>query len=140
MQTAIAYRMTRYGLTEAQAKDQHAATELGRLWLRGLITEAMRRGGELYLEVYENMLRAIKAPVGLRKATEGGSDGDTASLTYIEWAVGAVAKWNAFRLRGWPCLQAVVIEDQPVGSMLHELRFALTILAKRFGVGSYVAA
>jgi hypothetical protein len=140
MQTAVAYRMAHYGLSEAQAKDQHAATELGRLWLSGAISEAMREAGERYLAIHEEMLRAIKAPVGLRKATEGGSDGDMASLEYVEWAIGAVAKWKAFQLRGWPCLDRVVLADEPAGEMLGELRVALRILARRFGVEAFVAA
>lgn len=139
-QTVLAYRQARYGLTEAQAKDQRAATELGRLCLSGAITQAMYDAGVQYLELHDEMLRAIKAPVGLRKTNAGGDGGDNASFEYIEWAVAAVAKWKVFRMRGWPCVQLVVIDDQPpTEGMLAELRVALTILAKRFGIVAHLA-
>lgn len=136
-QVAISYRMQRYGLSEDQAKDEHAATELGRLWLLRQISEPEREAGERYLELYEEHLRAIKAPVGLRKSTAGGSSSDEASLDYVDWVIGAVAKWKVFRTNSI-ALQLVVIEDQPVGGMLVlvELRLALQNLAERFGLAA----
>lgn len=139
MQTVIDYRMQRYGLSEAQAKHQCAATELGRLWLSGRITTDQREAGERWLELHDEMLRAIKAPVGLRKTNLSGDGGDLTTDEYIEWAIGAVAKWKVFEMKGWPCLPHVVIADQPAGEMLDELRMALTILAKRFGIVAQLA-
>ncbi len=134
MQAVIDYRMARYGLSEAQARHQRAETELGRLYLTGRIGELAYLAGEQYRELHDDMLRAIKAPIGLRKTNATGDGGDMVSETYVEWAIAAVAKWKVFEMKGWPCLQHVIIEDRPVGSMMDELRMALTMLAKRFGI------
>lgn len=139
-QTVLAYRQARYGLTEAQAKDQRAATELGRLCLSGAITQAMYDAGVQYLELHDEMLRAIKAPVGLRKTNASGDGGDMVSEDYVTWAIGAVAKWKVFEMKGWPCMQMVVIDDQPTTEgITNELRVALAILAKRFGIIAFLA-
>jgi hypothetical protein len=140
MQTVLAYRQKQYGLNEAQAHDQKAGTVLGRLCLAGDITEAQYDAGKRYHDLHDEMLRAIAAPVGLRKLT-AGANGELIAPDYVEWAIAAVARWKVFELRGWPVLREVVIEDKPASSgMLAELRVALSILAKKFGVESYIVA
>jgi len=107
--------------------------ELGRLWMRGELSEAERVAGERYLALHADYERALNSPIGSHRASLGGDDGDQVTDEYIEWAIGAVMRWDVFKIDS-RVLQMVVIEDRHVGGNLRILRLRLSALAKRFGI------
>lgn len=66
-----------FGLTEKEARDQKAATSVGRLCLAGLRTEgislAQYDAAQAYLEAHQNFKRAVKAPDALATGIGGAS-------------------------------------------------------------------
>lgn len=109
-------RMRRYGLTEAEARDQRAATVVGRLRLLGErseragtivvtggddgtgwlavpgISARMYEAAVTALGAYEAMRRALKSPGAVTGQGEGGAAPETAA--YAEWARRAIEAWE----------------------------------------------
>ena len=74
-----------------------AATVLGRLWLAGDISEPLCDAGERYLEIHNEAMRALKAPMGLAVSGVVGSAGDQVSEDYAAWAQHAVARYETLK-------------------------------------------
>ena len=148
----IALRMRVFGLTEADARDQKAATYVGRLCLAGRknsadgITEAQYEAAQAWREAYEGFQRAVKSPDALRTGVGGGDQGE--SEDYTRRCKAAIARFNgieaAVRLeqgfhenRGanmWAALDYLVGRDQQHPHMIGDLRLALNAIGHHMGM------
>ncbi|WP_323015813.1 hypothetical protein [Devosia sp.] len=148
----IALRMKVFGLTEQDARDQKAATYVGRLCLAGRrnnadgITDAQYEAALVWREAYENFQRAVKSPDALRTGVGGGDQGE--SEDYARWCKAAIARWkgieDAVRLeqgyhenRGanmWAALDYLVGRDQQLPHMIGDLRLALNAIGHHMGM------
>lgn len=143
----ILTRMRLFGLTEADARDQKAASFIGRLNLQKIISAPQYDAAVEYLRVYGAYKRAIKAPDALRSSDGvGGDHGDTES--YERWCKTVVAKHtaaidavrseqNILRNRGfnlYAALDYIVGRDQEMWHMVPDCRIALNALAHHFGL------
>jgi hypothetical protein len=143
----IEARMRLFGLSEKDARDQKAATVIGRLCLTREISQGQYDAAMAYLDLYDAYKRAIKAPDGLRNGT--GAGGDVADTdAYAQWcrttiarhdaAIRAVQRENAvLRHRGCNLVAALdymIRRDQFFAHMLGDCRLALNALAQHFGL------
>ena len=94
---ALAARRRVLGLSVELAGHEKAATVLGRLWLAGDIAESLRDAGERYLEIHNEAMRALKAPMGLAVSGVAGSAGDQVSEDYVAWARRAVERYEILK-------------------------------------------
>lgn len=149
---AIALRMRVFGLTEKEARDQKAATYVGRLCLAGMrkstdgISEAQYDAAVAYLEARQNFKRAVKSPDAL--ATGNGGASGVEGPGYEEWCQRAVRKWEAIQAsiqteqgfhenRGanmWAALDYLVLRDQQHPHMIGDLRLALNAVGHHLGI------
>lgn len=107
-QEAIETRQRLFGLSEKDARDQKAATVLGRLYLTGELgkkpgCDAMWDAAQDLLRLRDAYLRAIKAPDALKNATGSGGGVDETER-YATWCRQAIARYEA-------CMAAVVAEN-----------------------------
>jgi hypothetical protein len=148
----IALRMKVFGLTEADARDQKAATYVGRLCLAGRrnsadgITEAQYEAAQAWREAYEGFQRAVKSPDALRTGSGGGDQGE--SEDYTRRCRSAISRFqgieSAVRLeqgfhenRGanmWAALDYLVGRDQQHPHMIGDLRLALNAIGHHMGI------
>jgi hypothetical protein len=90
-----------FGLTEKEARDQKAATYVGRLCLAGIrsttdgITAAQYDAAVAFREAYENFQRAVKSPDALASGNGGASGAEGPG--YDSWCNGAVSKWEGIQ-------------------------------------------
>jgi len=89
----ILTRMRLFGLTEKDARDQKAATFIGRLQLTKAVSQAQYDAAQEYLAVREAFQRAVKSPDALRTGSGGGDQGE--SPTYAEWCQRAIKRYEA---------------------------------------------
>lgn len=149
---AIALRQRMFGLSEQDARDQKAATYVGRLCLAGNknttdgITQAQYEAALEYLRAYEAFQRAVKSPDGLRTGSGGGDQPE--SEGYAEWCRKAIAKFEAVKAaimaeqclhenRGANMFAAVdylLVRDQEFPHMIGDLRLALNAIGHHFGI------
>jgi hypothetical protein len=141
---ALAARSRVFGLPAELAGHEKAATVLGRLWLSGQITGALREAGERYIEIHAEAMRALTAPMGLTVSSKTGSVVDQVSEEYVVWATKAVARYRvvkaALEAAGvHRIVHAVAVEDAPVlPARRPELIKGLKILEKQqFGAAQY---
>jgi hypothetical protein len=141
-----------FGLTEKEARDQKAATYVGRLCLAGIrnttdgITDAQYDAAIAWKEAYEQFQRAVKSPDALRSGVGGGDQGESAD--YARRCRAAIKKWEgieaAVRLeqgfhenRGanmWAALDYLVGRDQQHPHMVGDLRLALNAIGHHLGM------
>jgi hypothetical protein len=149
---AIALRMKVFGMTEAEARDQKAATYIGRLCLTGVrrttdgITQAQYEAAQAYLSAYEQFQRAVKSPDALRSSEGAASGPETDS--YAAWCRNAIGKWEKIQYavmieqgfhenRGanmWAALDYLVLRDQQHPHMVGDLRLALNAVGHHLGI------
>jgi hypothetical protein len=149
---AIALRMRVFGLTEKEARDQKAATYVGRLCLAGLrnstdgISPAQYDAAVAYMEARQNFKRAVKSPDALATGNGGASCVD--GPEYDEWCQRAVRKWEAIQAaiqteqgfhenRGanmWAALDHLLARDQQLPHMIGDLRLALNAVGHHLGI------
>lgn len=115
---ALAARRRVLGLPDDLAGHEKASSLLGRLWLAGKITEALREAGERYLEIYMQAMRALTAPIGLAVSDSTGSPRHRVSEDYVEWATRAVARYEVLKAAleaegAHHIVHAVVVADVP---------------------------
>jgi hypothetical protein len=136
----LAARRRHYGLSAQLASHEKASTVLGRLWLGGDVAEPLREAGERYLSIYNEAMRALKAPIGLAVSGSTGTSRDQASEAYVAWAVRAVARYevlkSALESGGFHRLvHAVVVEDSALpAANLTTLIAGLEVLAAKLGI------
>jgi hypothetical protein len=148
----IALRMRVFGLTEIDARDQKAATYVGRLCLAGQknntdgITVAQYEAAMAWREAYENFQRAVKSPDALRSGVGGGDQGE--SEDYARRCKAAIARWKGIEdavrheqclheNRGanmWAALDYLVGRDQQLPHMIGDLRLALNAIGHHMGM------
>ncbi len=142
MEVALAARMKHTGLPEALAKHQEAATELGRLWLRGVISLEQRMAGEALAKMRRDAMSAMEAPVGfIHEDGKPAVDWDAKGFdreTYTDLAIKAVGKWEAFKAMVPYVVLKVCIDDVPCTDD-GLLGLGLSDLAKRLGIIREVA-
>lgn len=140
---AIATRMRLFGLSEQDARDQKAATFLGRLYLTGILgkkpgADAMWEAAQELLRLRDAYKRAIKAPDALRDSTGAGGDlGETDA--YATWCKGAIGRYEA-AIRAvtdenatlqhrhcalYAALDYIVFRDEPHQNLVGDCRIAL---------------
>jgi hypothetical protein len=146
---AIATRMRVFGLTEQDARDQKAATYVGRLYLTGQLgkkpySDYMWDAAQSYLTAYEHFQRAVKSPDALRTGVGGGDEGE--SETYARWCVAAVRKWEGITVavreeqnlhRGaniYAALDYLVLRNQEFPHMVGDMRIGLNAVAHYLGI------
>jgi hypothetical protein len=146
----IALRMKVFGLSEADARDQKAATYVGRLCLAGRkattdgVTEAQYEAAMAYREAYEAFQRAVKSPDALR--TGNGSSGGGEGPEYAGWCQRSIARWDGIQkavyaeqeIHGyanmWAALDYIVCRDQQLAHLLGDLRLALNAIGHHLGM------
>ena len=143
----ILTRMRLYGLTESDARDQKAATFVGRLQLTKVISQPQYDAAIEYLGIVSAARRAIAAPDGLLSSGGiGGDRGDTAE--YAAWCAKAIAKREGadraiideqclHQNRGATLMAALdylVIRDEQHWHLVGDVRLALNALAHHFGI------
>lgn len=149
---AIALRMRVFGLTEKEARDQKAATYVGRLCLAGMrsttdgITEAQYDAATAFRDAYQNFQKAVKSPDALATGNGGASGAEGAG--YETWCQRAIAKWEGIQKaiqteqgfhenRGanmWAALDYLVGRDQQHPHMVGDLRLALNAVGHHLGM------
>ncbi|MEO9297581.1 hypothetical protein [Devosia alba] len=146
---AILRRMKMFGLSEKDARDQKAATFIGRLNLtdkKALISNAQYDAAISFLEVYDKYKRAIGAPDALKQSGGVGSGDNTED--YARWCQNAKARYNAAMMairdeqevltnRGanlYAALDYIVCRDEQHWHMVGDCRLALNALAHHFGL------
>jgi hypothetical protein len=148
---AILLRMKMFGLSEKDARDQKAATFIGRLNLtdkKALISNAQYDAATAFLEVYDKYKRAIGAPDALKQS--GGVGGGESTDEYASWCQRAKANYDAAiaAIRAeqeihtganmYAALDYLVCRDEQHWHMVGDVRLALNALAHHFGLQSKV--
>jgi hypothetical protein len=142
----ILTRMRLFGLNETDARDQKAATFIGRLQLTRVISQQQYDAAQQFIAVTESYRRAMKSPDALRSSSGGGDQGE--SETYTKWCRQAIAKRDAairavmeeqclFENRGSnlsAALDYIVGRDEQHWHMVGDVRLALNALAHHFGI------
>lgn len=145
----ILLRMKMYGLSEQDARDQKAATFVGRMNLtdkKSLISNAQYDAAVEFLAIYDKYKRAISAPDALKQS--GGVTGGASGEDYERWCSGAKARYNAaieairveqglHENRGsnlYAALDYIVCRDEQHWHMVGDARLALNALAHHFGL------
>ena len=149
---AIALWMRVFGLTEKEARDQKAATYVGRLCLAGMrgttdgITEAQYDAATAFRDAYQGFQKAVKSPDALASGNGGASGAEGAG--YETWCQRAIAKWEGIQKaiqteqgfhenRGanmWAALDYLVGRDQQHPHMVGDLRLALNAVGHHLGM------
>ncbi len=149
---AIALRQRMFGLSEKDARDQKAASYVGRLCLAGRkhnadgITEAQYETAQEYLKAYEAFQRAVKSPDALRTGVGGGDAPE--SEDYARWCQVKIAQFEAIKkaIRDEQCLHHnrganlfaaldyLLVRDQQLPHMIGDLRLALNAIGHHMGI------
>ncbi len=141
----IQARMMRYGLSEANARDQKAATVLGRLQLSRTISQAQYEAGTTYLAAYGAYQRALKSPDALRTSTGAASRAED-SDEYARWCRGAIKRFEDAEkaitreqcfYRGsnlHAAIDYIVRRDQDFEHLYADCAIALDALVRHFGL------
>jgi hypothetical protein len=146
---AILTRMRIFGLSEQDARDQKAATFVGRMNLmdkKALISNAQYDAAVAYLELRDKYLRAIAAPNASKQS--GGATSGMSSDEHAAWCQNAKAKFDAAQAavmleqglhenRGanmFAALDYLVVRDEQHWHMVGDCRLALNALAHHFGL------
>jgi len=148
----IATRMRVFGLSEKDARDQKAATYVGRLCLAGRrnstdgITDSQYEAAQAWREAYEGFQRAVKSPDALRTGVGGGDQGESedyarrcrSAISRFENMQAAVRAEQSFHEnRGanmWAAIDYLVVRDQPFPHMIGDLRLALNAVGHHLGL------
>jgi hypothetical protein len=143
--------MRLFGLSEVDARDQKAATFIGRLYLTGALgkrphADTMYECAVEMQRIYEAYQRAVKSPDALRTGSGGGSEGE--SDGYEAWCKNAVRKHkelsaaitaenSLFVHRGTnmhAAIDYIVYRDQIMWHMVGDCRLALNAAAHHLGM------
>ena len=139
--------MRRHKLTEQDARDQKAATVVGRLCLSGAITEPQYQAALEYHRQREASRRAMQAPDALAKPPVGR--GEPSEEEHTRWCRVVIAKFEASTRavmkaqaeranRGLNLIAALdylVLRDEAHDHMQDALIVALAALARHYNLG-----
>lgn len=148
----IALRQRVFGLSEQDARDQKAATYIGRLCLAGRknttegITESQYEASQAYLRAYEAFQRALKSPDALR--TGEGVGVAMESEDYAEWCKKKIkefekikdavkAEQSLHRNRGanmFAAIDLILHRDETMPHLVGDLRLALNAIGHHLGM------
>jgi hypothetical protein len=145
----ILTRMRLYGLSEKDARDQKAATVIGRMLLTGQLgklphSEIMYDAAVAYLSYKEAFQRAVKSPDALRSGTAGGEEID--GPEYDRRCKSAIAKWEAVQravqdeqaihrhANMYAALDYLICRNEDHPHMYGDCRLALNAVAHHFGM------
>jgi hypothetical protein len=148
---AILLRMKMFGLSEKDARDQKAATFVGRMNLmdkKALISNAQYDAAVAFLELYDKYKRAIGAPDATKQS--GGATVGMSTEEHANWCNVQKAKYDAaieavrieqglHENRGsnlYAALDYLVCRDEQHWHMVGDVRLALNALAHHFGLQS----
>lgn len=143
----ILTRMRLFGLTEKDARDQKAATFVGRLQLMKVISQAQYDAAVAWLALRDSYKRAIGAPDAL-KSSGGATGGTEETVEHTAWCHRAIRQYDAamaavtaeqclHQNRGgnlYGGLDYVVGRDEQHWHMVGDARLALNALAHHFGL------
>lgn len=146
-QAVIEMRMRLYGLTENQAKDQKAATAVGRLVLTRKLLPEHFLAASRYLDARRNYLTAVACRSDVESGGAGGG-GDDVTDGFVEWCERAKTSWGAImetieaaqictrRRNLYAALDVVVVRDEVRQDMTADVSIALSAVALRLGIAS----
>lgn len=142
---SILVRMRLYGLSEVNARDQKAATVIGRLLLKERVSEREYSAAQDFIKLREHYQRAIKSPDALRTASDRAEGAETEA--YEEWCRMAIKRYEAavaavraeqnragLRANLYAALDYIVCRDQEFPHMIADAGRALHALAGHFGI------
>lgn len=144
---ALNARMRHRGITEAQARDQKAATFIGYLNLLGPrdgLSTPQYEALVNFLELYQANLRAIGAPNAIIDRQTVGNPGDEPSDLYIDWCNRTRQNYLECRVaireaqsehrseNLWDALNYCVIKDETHSRMIGALRLVANAMARFF--------
>jgi hypothetical protein len=148
----IETRMRIFGLSEQDARDQKAATYIGRLCLMGRkgttdgITEAQYEAATEYLAAYLNFQKAVKSPNAFRSGSGGGDQGESADyeIRCRRWVDKFEAMQMAVRVeqgfhenRGanmFAAIDYLLLRDEMHPHLIGDLRLALNAIGHHLGM------
>lgn len=152
-QVAIETRQRLFGLSEQDARDQKAATVLGRLYLTGELgkkpgCDAMWEAAQDLIRLRDAYHRAIKAPDALKNAV-GAGGGLEETDSYAIWCrrvidryqgcIKAISDENAIHANRGTNLHAaidyIVFRDANLPHLVGDLRIALNAVSHHLTVG-----
>lgn len=143
---AIAARMRHSGLTKALARDQKAATFIGRLSLYGPETGISGRQYDAivsYLDLRAEYLRSIKAPDAGRDGEAAGGGWAPITAEYEDWVARVAEEYrlcrdaiqqeqNYSRENLWGALDVCVVRGVEAFHLVGALRIVGNALARHF--------
>lgn len=147
----LAVRQRMFDLTEANARDQKAATFVGRLCLMGTktggIDEGQYEAAIEYKRQRDAYRRALSAPDSLSNASRGGTV-ERGDEEHAAWCKAVIAKYEGSQRavmaeqcvlinRGMNLIAALdylVLRDQQLSHMIGDLRVALNALVRHYRV------
>lgn len=145
----ILTRMRLFGLSEKDARDQKAATVIGRMLLTGQLgklphSEIMYDAAVAYLSYKQAFQRAVKSPDALRSSNAGGEEID--GPEYERRCKSAISKWEAVNkavqdeqvihrhANMYAALDYIICRNEDHPHMYGDCRLALNAVAHHFGM------
>ncbi len=139
-QLAIEMRAKRFGLTIEEAKNPLSGTYVGRLCLKGVLTQDQYDAAQKYLEVRNDYSCAKGLPSAIYDEMPSSSD-DKAREKWVERATEKFSNiqevvreaqrlYRQYNL--YTSLQYLVVEEQEIPHLVSSLRIALNALQKYF--------
>lgn len=125
--------------------DQRAETYIGELAMKEKLTEAQYQAIIQFVSLRNDFQRAIKAPSSMADNKAPGSSGDLVTDNYVEWAKGAIKRYNDARSAVqeahqkpprpalWQAFHACVVGNQRISSFVNALQILGDTLAAHFG-------
>ena len=142
----ILTRMRMFGLSEKDARDQKAASFIGRLQLTKVINHSQYDAAIAFFDIHDNYKRAISAPDGMKSS--GGVGGGGGTDAHAAWCRGAILRYdravaavqdeqNLLANRGATMIAALdylVLRNEQVWHLVGDCRLALNALAHHPGI------
>ncbi|UNF46219.1 hypothetical protein MNL06_03810 [Bartonella krasnovii] len=133
-------RAKRFCLTIEEAKNPLSGTYVGRLYLKGVLTQEQYDAAQKYLEVKNDYSCAKGLPSAVYDEIPSSSD-ETAREKWVEFATEQFSNmqeaiketqhlYRQYNL--YTSLQYLVVEDQTLPHLVNSLRIALNVLQKYF--------
>ncbi|WP_208442187.1 hypothetical protein [Bartonella raoultii] len=137
---AIEMRAKRFSLSLQEAKNPLSGTYIGRLCLKGVLTQEQYDTAQQYLQIRNNYLCAKGFPSAIYDEMPSSAD-DKARDKWVEFATEkflntqevikeAQHLYRQYNL--YAALQYLVIEDQELPHLVNSLKVALNVLQKHF--------
>jgi hypothetical protein len=142
-QLALERRAAMYGLTKEQAKDQRAATHIGRMTMRGELASEQYDGLQRMIALCAQYSQAMSTPGIPRFPKDGASAGDAES--FERWCKDVRADYraavlditkasNRLKINLWNAFSICALSDQATPFPNGELQVVANVLIDHFGI------